>query len=706
MNKISESVIKLDHAGKTSGSTWYVADFPADGMLFGKLVYSKKPRARLIDIRIPPLPEGYLIVDKNDVPGKNEVHVVLDDTPVFADKTVEFIGDPILMVVGPVEKEVKRIASAVEITYEDLPAVFDMRESETVFFEYKYKKGDTAKAFAEADMIIEETLRTGRQEHAYIETQGIIAAPDGSGVMLHGSMQCPYYVNRAVAKVLGVPGENVRVIQDPTGGAFGGKEDFPSMVASQASVAAVKAGKPVRLIFDRAEDMEYTSKRHPSVNTYRAAVKDGRITAMDIDVLYDAGAYTTLSAVVLQRGIICASGVYTIPNLAVRGRAVKTNTVPNGALRGFGGPQTFFCIEMMMDHIAAKLNVDSLDLKLAHLAQEGDTTSTGGKYHFPVPLKDMVAEVVRNSDYRAKHAEYTKPQTGRYRRGIGMSLFFHGAGFTGSGERELIKAVARLHKFADGRVEILATSTDMGQGLKTTLTKIVANELGLSLEKVLFGDPDTSRMPDSGPTVASRSVMIVGELLRRAAETLRMDWKDGEEQDITEHYREPDFIIPFHLDTFTGDAYVTYSWGVNALEVLVDTLTGVSTVTGSWGCFDVGTIIDENIVKGQMEGGVMQGIGYASMEQIDSDASGRIRNRTFSDYIIPTSMDVTNLHVCNHIAEYPAGPYGAKGAGELPLVGIPASYTEAMEVALETKIGHIPYTIEDAMKALTGGDSK
>jgi len=700
MEKICDSVIKLDHLPKTSGSAVYVADFPTEGMLFGKLLHSKKPHARIIDVKIPPLPDGYLIVDKNDVPGVNRVHIVEDDTPVFAEETVEYIGDPILMAVGPDEKEVLRIINAIDVVYEDLPAIISLRDADTVFFNYEINKGDIEKAFAEADKVFEEQFETGLQEHCYLETQGVIAEAHDGRMTVHGSMQCPYYINRAVAKVLGCGPSDVQIIQDETGGAFGGKEDYPSIVACQAAVAARKAGKPVRLIFDRREDMEFTSKRHPSLCTYRAAVKDGRITAMDIDVIYDAGAYTTLTPVVLQRGIICADGVYSIANLHVRGRAVKTNTVPNGAFRGFGGPQTFFAIEMMMDHIANNLGEDSLEFKEKHLAQQGDATSTSGEYHFPVPIPAMIEEVDNACGFRRKRAEYAKPQTGRYRRGIGMSLFFHGAGFTGSGERDFIKAVAKLHKRSDGIVEILAASTDMGQGLKTTLTKIVANELRLPLDRVVFDNADTDRMPDSGPTVASRSVMIVGELLRRAAASLREQWKDGEDLTITENYRSPDYIIPFDIATFRGDAYPTYSWAVNAIEVEVDTLTGLTSILGSYGSFDVGTPIDINIITGQMEGGVLQGIGYASMEQIAADAKGRIRNNNFSDYIIPTAMDAPNIKTMIHVEKYPDGPYGAKGAGELPIVGIPASYTEAMEMALGTRINHIPFTAEDTMKAL------
>ncbi len=697
---ISHSVTKKDHLPKMNGEAIYVADYPSDGVLCGKLLHSTHARARIVNVNIPVLTEGYLIVDKNSVPGINLVHIVMDDTPVYADETVEYIGDPILMVVGPNEREVDRILSEIQIEYEDLPPVFDVKDpSATTFFDYNYGKGDVDDAFAKADKVYVEEFRTGRQEQAYLEPQGMMAEAHDGRITVHGSLQCPYYIHGAVAKAMGYEPGRVQIKQDVTGGGFGGKEAYPSILACQVAVAAYAANKPVRVIFDRREDMEFTSKRHPSICTYKVAVKDGRVTAMDIDVIFDGGAYTTLSAVVLQRGIICANGIYKVDNLKVHGRAVKTNTVPSGAYRGFGAPQTFFAVEMIMDHIAKDLKVEALAFKQAHLVKQGDETSTGGIYHFPVPIPEMIEEVEKESNFREKKKLYEQ-QSGRYRRGIGMSMVFHGAGFTGSGERDYIKAVAKLHKYPDGTVEILASNSDIGQGLKTTFSKIVAQELNLPLEKVIIHNPDTDRVPDSGPTVASRSLMTVGELLRRASIKLLAQWADGEDIIVEEHFVEPDFVVPFYLDRFHGDAYPTYAWSVNAIEVEIDTFTGLSKVLGAWGSFDVGTPIDMNIVVGQMEGGFLQGIGYSSIEQIDADSKGRIRNNSLSDYIIPTAMDVPNLKVIIHVEKYPLGPYGAKGAGEIPLVGAPGAYLEAMEQALKVNLNHIPFSAEDTMKVL------
>jgi CO/xanthine dehydrogenase Mo-binding subunit len=705
MDPISTPVVKKDHEPKMSGRSIYVGDYAHDGILEGKILRSTIAKGTIEHIDLPELPEGYYYVDYHDVPGENRVAVGLGDLPVYSEGRVEFIGDAIGMFVGPDKRVLDKLVAATHITYNEETPELDVTCGTTVFYDYHYGKGDVDKAFEEADKIYEEVFDTGYQEQAYIEPQGMMAEPEPDGHMwVHGSMQCIYYVKGALMKALGCGPAEVHVMQDVTGGGFGGKESYPSTLGCQVAVAAHKVGAPVRCIFDRREDLEVTPKRHPSHNTYRAAIKDGRVTAMDIDVIFNSGAYSTLSAVVLQRGLICSDGVYNIENLRVRGRAIKTNTVPNGAYRGFGAPQTYFSVEMLMNHIARDLGEDSLEFKERHLVKQGDWTSTSGKYHFRVPLPDMIAQVCKDTDYRRKHKEYAKPQTGRYRRGIGMSLYFHGAGFTGSGERDVIKAVAKLHKYPDGTVEVLASNGEIGQGLRTTFPKIVAHELNIPLDKVYYNHPDTARVPDSGPTVASRSLMIVGELLRRAAIKLRTEWKEGEDQLVEEHYKEPDFMIPFDLATFHGDAYPTYAWGLHCLEVEVDTYTGLTRIVDAQGAFDVGTPIDYNVVLGQMEGGFLQGIGYGSIEKMYTDEKGRLRNNNFSDYLIPTSNDVPNLTATLHVEKFPEGPYGAKGAGEVPLVGGPPAYLEAIEQALGcVNMYSTPCTAEDIMNQIMKG---
>ncbi|MGF6906101.1 xanthine dehydrogenase family protein molybdopterin-binding subunit [Fusobacterium sp. PH5-44] len=701
MSVLADHLEKRDHYEKITGKAQYVDDLQIEGLLHGKLLRSTKAKAKIKEIQIPQLPEGYCIVDHNDVPGINGVAMIDMDVEVFAKDKVEYISEPILMVVGEKIKTVEEIMKKIVIVYEEEKPVFNVFESDTIFYEFSYEKGNIDEAFKSADKIIEESFFTGYQEQAYIETQGMIGYYDNDTLVIRGSMQCPYYLHNAVKIAMGIEDpDKINIIYDTTGGAFGGKEDYPSVLACQVAVATHKTKRPVKVILERKEDIQTTSKRHPAYVTYKTAMKNDKIIGMDVNVTYDCGAYKTMSLVVLQRGIIGACGVYRIDNLRVHGRSIKTNTVPNGAFRGFGGPQTFFAIEMHMNHIAKEYGYESLVFKEKYMSKEGDPTSTSGKYHQPIVLPEMIDKIDKMSDYRRK-VELYKHQTGRYRKGIGLSMAYHGCGFTGNGERDKIKAKFKLVKYADDTVEILCANTDMGQGLRTTFTKIVSEILEIPTERVKFVNPSTLRVPDSGPTVASRSLMNVGKLLERACKKLKSQWKSGEYIEINEDYIHPDFLIPFEVETFSGDAYPSYSWSVNVIELSVDILTGVTDILGSWGVYDIGVPIDEKIATGQMEGGFMQAIGYGSMEQMDA-RNGVIRNSTLSDYIIPTSNDVPNMKVDFVKNPYEYGPFGAKGAGELPAVGGAPAYIAALENALETRLYKTPVSMEDIMSELEG----
>ncbi len=357
-------------------------------------------------------------------------------------------------------------------------------------------------------------------------------------ITVRGSMQCPYYIVEGLKQALGWDESRIRVIQMPTGGGFGGKEEYPSIPAVHAALAAVKTGKPVQLILDRKEDILCSTKRHPALIRLKSWLDEkGRILAREIEVAADAGAYAGLSSVVLQRMVYSSAGAYRVENLRVRGRAYATNKVVSGAFRGFGGPQVFFAIEMHMEHIAKRLSSDSLQFRRAHFLHQGDTTSTGGLLRSPVQLEKLTDTVCRLSGYSAKRL---KPDAGNGRlRGIGCSVFFHGCGFTGSGERDLLDPVVRLRKMADGTVCIFASSTEIGQGAMTTLSKIVAHALDIPLSRVRNTYPDTLICPDSGPTVASRTVLVVGRLLQDAALQLKRRWEEPEcEVEARFHYPE------------------------------------------------------------------------------------------------------------------------------------------------------------------------
>ena len=702
--RISEPVKRVDGPLKIKGEAKFVDDYIFDDVLHAVTVRSEKPRAKIKSIKIPPLPSGYFIVDKNDVPGKNRVKMILDDMPFFAEDVVNYVGEPILLVVGPDLEKVYGIASRVKIEYEDLPPILSIEEALTsnkppiygednLFGDYYFEKGNLDSCFKKADLIIRDEYRTGYQEHIYLEPQGMLGFYENGRVAVYGSMQCPYYVKNALVEALGWPEDKVRVVATTTGGGFGGKEEYPSLIAGHVALAAIKTKKPVKLIFDRKEDIEVTTKRHPSLIKFRTALDDNHnIMGMDVDIILDGGAYAGLSTVVLQRAMFAATGVYRIPNVRVRGRVVATNKVPSGAFRGFGAPQAFFAIEMHMHHLAQKLGVDPLEFKLKHVLKKGDYTSTGGLIRSEVKLQEMVEIIDSMSRYRDKYRKFKKER--EKLRGIGISLFFHGCGFTGKGE-EIIKGKVKLRKRRDGKVEILVANVDMGQGPLTTLRKIVSHTLHIPLDDVIYENPDTDRVPDSGPTVASRTVMIVGGLLERAARELRERWNEAPELEVSRVYKHPEYIR-WNQERMEGDAYPEYSWGANVVEVEVDPITYEVEVKGIWAVYDIGVAIDERIIKGQIEGGIVQGLAYALMEKMEMK-NGKILHNTLTDYIIPTSKDFPKIESRLVENPYKYGPFGAKCAGELPFVGAAPAVCAAIQHALGIPVKKIPVTPEDIM---------
>ncbi|MBC7958927.1 MAG: xanthine dehydrogenase family protein [Vallitaleaceae bacterium] len=702
MNDISRSVNKVDNEEKIKGSAKYIDDLVFEGMLYAKTVRSTIVKGRIVSRNYPDLPEGYFIVDAKDIPGENYVKMIFQDMPVFADEMVNYYGEPIALVIGADKSIILELLAAIRIEYEEMEPVYELQNSA---ISYHYDKGEPKRAFAEAHQIIASEYETGYQEHVYIEPQGVIGQYEAGRVVLLGSMQCPYYIKNALIQILACKEDGVRVIQTTTGGAFGGKEEFPSLIACQVAVAVTKIKKTIKLIYEREEDMAYTTKRHPSKTRLEAAIgEDKEIKGLRAYVALDGGAYIGLSGVVLQRAMIASTGAYTINHLEVFGEVFVTNTVPTGAFRGFGAPQMVFAVEMFIHHIAQKLNLDPLELRKKYLAREGDLTSTGGTFRDPIIMPKMIDKAMAMSSYEDKiqaFKENNAMKSPKSYKGIGMSWFLHGCGFTGSGEQEHIKGVVRLRKEISGDVTILAAATDMGQGIKTTMRKIVAQVLEKPLKTIHFDNPDTDFVPDSGPTVASRTIMVVGGLVARAAKSLKERWDEANSFEVEMKYKQPDYL-EWNQEKLNGDAYPAYSWGVNVVEVEVHPLTYQVTLKGSWSVYDVGKAIDERIIIGQAEGGLLQAIGYGMLEVMDQK-KGRIRQRTVTDYMIPTASDSVNMETVLMDNPFPLGPYGAKGAGELTLIGGAPAVALAIENAIQKVVTKIPVTPETIMELMNDG---
>jgi len=754
--EVGKNVIREDARSKATGKAIYVADMKMPGMLVGKVLRSKVPYGKIISIDIEEalkISGVHTVALGKDVPGRNICEIVFDDMPLIAEEYVQYVGEPIALIAAENEKAAWQAMQAIMVNIEPLepltdPELYSSKDApllygdDNVYAHHKIRRGNVDEAFVNAAKIIERTYHTAYQEHAYLETQGMLAVPTPQGgVDVYGSMQCPFYVHGVVADVCGLAQSRVRVVQATTGGAFGGKEDVPSLVAGWASVLAMLSERPVKVILDREEDMMSMSKRHPSRTRIKlAADKQGKITGAEIDVLFDGGAYSTLSSIVLWRGTVHAAGIYRIPNAKVDARAVATNKVHCGAYRGFGSPQTLFAIESIMDEMAKEFGIDPVDYRKMNLIKKGEETVTGQTIGDSFGLWECLEKSLEQSDYYHEKDRLNSPEN-PVKRGMGISTIFYGVGL-GSGGTKLARTGAYVSIQQDASVQFAVGTTEMGQGMRTVLGQIVAESFGIPYELVSCLPVDTSRVPDSGPTVASRATTMSGRALVSACGALKRSlakaaaekwgvkskdinvadgratlasepnkWLNWDELVAEAHAQKKDVAVVMHdsspptsweEESGQGDAYVVYAYATNIAQVAVDTRTGVVTLEKLWAAHDVGKAINPQLVEGQIEGGSLQGAGYALMEEYMIDNAGIPINPRFAFYHIPSVDDSPEMHPIIVESAYKDGPFGAKGFAEQPLMGIAPAVANAIYNATGKRLRTQPFTPERMRAALRG----
>jgi CO/xanthine dehydrogenase Mo-binding subunit len=739
---VGQSVFRKEGVDKVTGRARYVDDLTFPEMLHGLTVRSPIARGRIRNITFGDgIPwHEFTIVTAKDIPDTNCVALILEDQPYLASEIINHAEEPILLLAHANKFMLEKARRAITFDIEPLPAIFSIEDSiaqtETVwgkdntFKTFLIEKGDVDAAWAQADFIVAGEYETGAQEQLYIEPNGMIAVANrAEGVTVWGSMQCPYYVHKALIKLFGLPPEKIRVVQATTGGGFGGKEEYPSVIAGHAALLAWKAGKPVKLIYDRAEDMTATTKRHPSKTRIRTAVgKDGKLLATEIDFVIDGGAYATLSSVVLSRGTIHAAGPYNWPNVRVRSRAVATNHPPHGAFRGFGAPQSIFAMERHLNQVAQTVGLSPEELRRRNFLKPGETTSTGQVINEQIDLSALLDRALTLSDYHAKKTRFAEfnAANSAEKKGIGFATFMHGAGFTGSGEVYL-SSVVGVEATETGKVRVLTSNTEIGQGSFTIFSQIAADALGIDFNQIEIAQPDTANVPNSGPTVASRTTMIVGKLVESAALGLRQTLvgsgllgesysaaefakacrayltKHGQLKSFSKY--EPPPGVHWDDEKYQGEAYGAYTWAVYVAEVTVDLTTYETRVDDFIALQEVGKVINPVLAAGQIEGGVAQAIGYALYENVVW-RDGRMINNQMTNYIMPTSADLPPIRVYFEELPYAYGPSGAKGIGELPMDGPAPAILNAIEDAIGTAVNQIPLMPETLMKVMTAGGAQ
>ena len=795
---IGKNPDRTDGPAKVAGKTLYVDDLPFDGW-YGATVRTPIARGRVTAVRFGQGPDWrqFVIVTAKDVPAAvvsvhapdtshgpsesgaastldlNIVQLIERDQPYLVRDHFRHKHEAVVLLAHPDREVVAWAAKQVTVVCEPAPAIFDHRidaaadqvqhQTDNVLKSLTLRKGagedqtELEGVFASAAQVVAGVYDTGAQEQAYIEPQGVIAqvwldAHDemhGSWpkkpfrVRVQGSLQCPFYVHTAIKHLCNLPDEAVEIAQTATGGGFGGKEDYPSIIAGHAVLLALKVRKPVKLIYDRVEDMQATTKRHPCTTWLRTALdKDGKLLAFDAKVRMDGGAYVTLSPVVLSRGTIHAAGPNEIPHVRIDAKVMLTNTAPNGAFRGFGAPQTIFAMERHLDVCAVQLGLDPAELRRRNLVRRGGTLATGQRIDEPVDLHRWQQRALDAIDWDRKRIDYHKFNQDQaalglpLRKGVGLATFMHGCGFTGSGEVNLASR-CKVRVGSDGLLEVCTANTEIGQGAETIFAQVAAQTLGLELHDIRVVQPDTAQVPNSGPTVASRTAMVVGHLVAKACDDLvtnletagllqgaaRRDvaplapslqtsgrgayWQAaalrqamraslGHPQPVREGWSlyEPPPGVVWDDRAYKGVAYGTYGWAVYVADVQVDTTTMQVQVVDFVALQEIGRVLHPVLATGQIAGGVVQALGWALLEEVSLDSDGGMKNANLTSYVLPTMADVPTIRVLFEEQPYGYGPFGAKGIGELPMDGPGPAVANALAMALSCGVPAIPATPE------------
>ncbi|MEM2021820.1 MAG: xanthine dehydrogenase family protein molybdopterin-binding subunit [Zestosphaera sp.] len=755
---VGKGVVRIDSLSKALGKARFTEDYLTSDVLFIKQVISSEPHALIkrVDHSSATGVSGFQgVFTASDIPGINQVGYALPDQPLLAEGKVRYVGEVVALVAAADYDKALKIAEDVKVSYEPLPCILDPLEAmertdlliheelgSNIAFRTKVRKGDVVEGFSKSDVIIENEYRTHHQDHVYLETEAALAIPDLEGRMtVIGGIQYPHLARDITAKVLGVPSSYVKVVVPYVGGGFGGKDDEGPLAAAKAALVAHLTGRPAFILYSRDESILIHPKREAAIIRYRSGADDeGRLQAVDVTIIHDSGAYANRSPFILWRATMHASGPYEVPNAKVDGYAVYTNKVYEGSFRAFGNASIQFAVERQMDQLAEKLGVDPIELRLKNILEPGKHTMTGQLLDHSVGVGDAVRRLVEASEWRRKREEYRKfnEVSDRFKRGIGIGVAWHGIS-TSRGVPDWSNSYIKVEK--DGSVAVFTGITEIGQGSPTSShVQIVCEVLGVLPEhvKVVFGGTDA---PDSGATHASRGTSIGGIGVLVAATKLRerlaslaasmlgvepgeviirdekarvrsdptryVTWGDlikeaisrGVELSATGYF----FLPKGKFDDLLGQgfAYPAYSYITIVSEVEVDTWTGHVRVFKVWPALAAGKIINPQQVEGQVEGAVVQGMGYVLMEQLIFDSKGRILNPDLTDYVIPSIRDVPEIAKPIYVEDlFKYGPFGAKGVGEMALIPMPATLANAVANALGVNITTLPLTPENVLKTL------
>ncbi|MEN2974321.1 MAG: xanthine dehydrogenase family protein molybdopterin-binding subunit [Candidatus Caldarchaeales archaeon] len=742
---VGRDVKRIDALEKVLGRSKYVEDYLIEGLAYARIVKSNVPHGILEYVRpgrAVEHPDYITLVKSEDIPGVNQVGYYIPDQPALAEKKVRFHGEPVALIVSSKPRSTEEMVELVEVGIKPLKAVLDPLEAirdeikvheehgSNIVLRTRVRKGDALKALQESDYIVEGLYRTGYQDHAYLETEGALAIPSDGGMTVILPGQYPHLAQLIISRVLGVPQSKIRVIQPVIGGGFGGKDDMGPIVGAQAAIAANKIHRPVLLTYSREDSFTTHCKRDPAIIKYRSgASREGKLTVVDVDIIFDAGAYANRGPFTLWRATVHATGPYEVPNVDVRGMLVYTNKVFQGSFRGFGNPQIQFAAERQMDELAEKIGIDPLEFRLKNILRPGSKISTTQVLEDSVGIGEALIKTAERCGWIEKRKSYGKTVNGKA-KGIGLACAWHGIS-TSRGVPDWCNTYINVAK--DGSISIYTGIVEIGQGTHTGLIQIAAEILGVPLEKItLHGG--ISDAPDTGATHGSRGTALGGTAVAIAATKIRrkiqrvvskllgcgsedIELRDGWvynkhkpemriawEEAVKRCYAEGEdmaatgyFYLPkgrFDEERGQGFAYIVFSYMVVAVEVEVDVETGLTRVLKVWPAICAGKIINPKLAITQIHGAIIQGMGYTLTEEVKME-DGRILNPNFTDYLVPTIADTPEIEEPIFVEDlFRFGPYGAKGLAEMALIPIPAAITNAIKHAVGLSPREIPYTSE------------
>jgi len=729
---IGNSINRIDGYGKVTGKSLYPGDYNFPNQLFMKVLFSSRPHAiiKKVDTSTAEKNNGVIaIYTAKDVP-VNEYGLIMNDQPVlcgpgsskpFADR-VRFIGDQIALIIAETEDIAESARNQIRVEYEDLPIITDPhaammanafqlhpdRES-NVFCNYKIRKGDIEKGFTNSDVIIESDYYTPAQEHAYLQPEaGVSYVDDEDRIVLVVSGQWIHEDQEQIAHALGLPKEKIRVIYPAIGGAFGGREDMSvQIILGLATFRLHQAGinRPVKIVWTREESIIGHHKRHPyHIHAKWGANKDGKILAAAVKIIADGGAYAYTSTKVMGNATLLVTGPYEIPNVHVDAFAVYTNNLPNGAFRGFGGPQACFEAEMQVNKLAEALQLDPVEFRMLNLIKEGIPTSVGSALPKGISIRKVLEECALHSGW-SKTTDGWKLQKRNVNdsnllTGKGISIGYKNVGFSFGAPEECWATIEIHGKETIEHVIVHHAGADVGQGAHSLIAQITADALKIPLEKIELVVSDTASSDNSGSASASRMTFMAGNSILGAAKMALEKWNNEERPAIANYQYKPLRTTPFNPENGECTPNFAYGYAATAVDLEINQSTGKVEINNVICVDDVGKAINPIQVKGQIEGAIIQALGYALLENF-KQKDGFVYTKGFSTYLIPTIGDIPEKinPIILEITD-PIGPLGARGMGEMPFLPFAPAVADGIHDATGKWFDSFPFLEETVLKGL------